>query len=45
MKDCPTYPQEGLVEVSEVIEVNGGFCDRQGDKEGDSVHFDFGQHK
>lgn len=45
MKDCPTYPQEGLVEVSEVIEVNGGFCDRHGVKEGDSVHFDFGQHK
>lgn len=40
-KDCPTYPGEGLIEVSEVIEVNGGFCQRHGVKEGDSVNFDF----
>jgi len=40
-KDCPVYPDRNLIEVSEVIEVNGGFCDRHGVKEGDEVKFDF----
>lgn len=40
-KKCPTYPESGQIEVSEVIEVNGGFCDRHGVKEGDSVSFNF----
>lgn len=44
-KDCATYPSEGLVEVSEVIEVNAGFCERHGVKEGDSVQFDFAPQK
>ncbi|MBS2005787.1 MAG: DUF192 domain-containing protein [Cyanobacteria bacterium SZAS TMP-1] len=39
--DCPVYPDRNLIEVSEVIEVNGGFCDRHGVKEGDEVKFDF----
>lgn len=39
--ECPTYPTTGLVDVSEVVEVNGGFCDRHGVKEGDSIQFDF----
>ena len=40
-KDCDVYPDKNLIEVTEVIEVNGGFCDRHGVKEGDEVKFDF----
>ena len=36
---CPRYPSEGEVEVSHVIELAGGFCERHGVKEGDSVTF------
>jgi uncharacterized membrane protein (UPF0127 family) len=39
--ECPRYPSEGTVEVSEVIEVAGGYCKRHGVKEGDTVNFDF----
>ena len=39
--ECPRYPQEGEIEVSEVIEVSGGFAERHGVKEGDSVNFQF----
>jgi uncharacterized membrane protein (UPF0127 family) len=39
--DCPTYPVTGMLDVSEVVEVNGGFCDRHGVKEGDAIQFDF----
>lgn len=39
--DCPTYPASGMLDVSEVVEVNGGFCDRHGVKEGDAIQFDF----
>ncbi len=39
--DCPTYPETGDVNVSEVIEVNAGYCKRNGIKEGDTVKFDF----
>jgi len=38
---CPLYPAENTIDVSEVVEVNGGFCDRHGVKEGDSIQFDF----
>ena len=38
---CPTYPAESTIDVSEVIEVNGGYCERHGVKEGDSVQFEF----
>jgi uncharacterized membrane protein (UPF0127 family) len=40
-KDCDVYPDRNLIQASEVIEVNGGFCDRHGVKEGDEVKFDF----
>jgi len=39
--DCDVYPDRNLIDVSEVIEVNAGFCDRHGVKEGDEVKFDF----
>jgi uncharacterized membrane protein (UPF0127 family) len=39
--ECPRYPSEGTVEVSEVIEVAGGYCKRHGVKEGDNVNFNF----
>jgi len=39
--DCEVYPDRNLIDVSEVIEVNAGFCDRHGVKEGDQVNFDF----
>jgi uncharacterized protein len=40
-KDCPTYPSssEPAVEVTEVLEVSGGYAKRHGIKEGDSVKF------
>lgn len=39
--ECPTYPAstEPAVEVSEVVEVNGGYAKRHGIKEGDTVKF------
>lgn len=39
--ECPTYPADGQVEVDQVIEVAGGYCERHGVKEGDSVAVDF----
>jgi uncharacterized membrane protein (UPF0127 family) len=39
--EAPLYPDEGNIEVSEVIEVNSGYCSRHGIKDGDSVRFDF----
>lgn len=36
---CPLYPAEGEIEVSEVVEVNSGYCKRHGIKEGDPVKF------
>lgn len=38
--DCPTYPKGPGIEVSEVVEVNGGWAKRHGLKEGDSVKFE-----
>lgn len=38
---CPQYPSDGFVTVTEVVEVNGGYCDRHGVKEGDAIQFDF----
>lgn len=37
--ECPLYPAEGEIEVSEVVEVNAGYCKRHGVKEGDAVNF------
>jgi len=39
--ECPTYPEGEDVHVSEVIEVIGGYCDKNGIKEGDTVKFEF----
>ncbi len=36
---CPTYPAEGPILVSEVIELKGGYARRHGIKEGDSLSF------
>ena len=38
-QECPLYPTEGEVKASEVIEVNSGYCQRHGIKEGDTVKF------
>ncbi len=38
---CPTYPEDESVTVSEVIEVNAGYCKQHGIKQGDTVKFDF----
>jgi uncharacterized protein len=38
---APLYPAEGEIEVSEVVEVNAGYCARHGINDGDSVRFDF----
>lgn len=38
---CPTYPEGEDVTVSEVIEVNAGYCEAHGIKEGDTVKFEF----
>lgn len=37
--ECPTYPADGEIDASEVLEVNAGYCQRHGVKEGDSVRF------
>ena len=37
---CPDYPNGPGINVSEVIEVNGGYAKRHGVKEGDTVVFD-----
>lgn len=37
--ECPLYPKEGEIEASEVLEVNAGYCERHGVKEGDTVKF------
>lgn len=36
---CPLYPEDGEIAVSEVVEVNAGYCKRHGIKEGDTVKF------
>ncbi len=38
--DCITYPAGEGIEVTEVIEVNGGYAQRHGLKVGDPVSFD-----
>lgn len=38
---CPTYPSDADVTVTEVIEVNAGYCKKHGIKQGDTVKFDF----
>jgi uncharacterized membrane protein (UPF0127 family) len=40
-RECPTYPaaNEPAIDVSEVVEVNGGYAKRHGIKEGDTVKF------
>jgi uncharacterized protein len=42
--ECPTYPgvDEEAVEVTEVVEVNGGYAKRHGIKVGDTVKFSLG---
>ncbi len=37
---APLYPSDGEVTVTEVIEVNAGYCKRHGINDGDSVKFD-----
>lgn len=37
---APLYPASGPIKVSEVIELNPGYCKRHGVKEGDSVKLD-----
>lgn len=37
--ECPLYPDEGEVKASEVLEVNAGYCERHGIKEGDTIKF------
>lgn len=39
---APQYPDEGEVVVTEVLEVNAGYCKRHGIKDGDMVKFDLG---
>lgn len=39
-RKAPLYPAEGEVDVSEVVEVNAGYCARHGIKDGDTVKFD-----
>ena len=38
---APLYPADGEVVVTEVIEVNAGYCKRHGINDGDTVKFDF----
>lgn len=38
-EECPVYPVEGEIAVTEVVEVNAGYCKRHGVKEGDPVKF------
>jgi hypothetical protein len=39
-EDCPRYPSGAGIQVSEVIELNGGYAKRHGLKEGDTVTFE-----
>lgn len=39
-EDCPRYPSGAGIQVSEVIELNGGYARRHGLKEGDTVTFE-----
>lgn len=41
-QDCPRYPEAGAIDVSHVIEVAGGYCDRHGVKVGDTVKVEAG---
>jgi uncharacterized membrane protein (UPF0127 family) len=38
--DCPTYPEREALLATEVIELNGGYAERHGIKEGDDVVFE-----
>lgn len=40
-EDCPRYPSDGAVKATEVLEVNGGYAQRHGIKEGDKISFEF----
>lgn len=40
-RKCPTYPEEGEIAVSEVVEVNAGYCKKHNIKEGDEIKFSF----
>ena len=40
-EDCPTYPSEEPIEVSEVVEVINGYAKRHNIKEGDAITFSF----
>jgi hypothetical protein len=40
-RGCPTYPTEGPIGVTEVLELNGGYVTRHGIKEGDQITFEF----
>jgi len=37
---CPTYPDGPGIDVSEVVELNGGYAGRHGIKEGDPIAFE-----
>lgn len=39
-RDCPTYPAAEGLEVSEVVELVGGYAKKNEVKEGDSISFD-----
>lgn len=40
-EDCPRYPSEGAIMATEVVELNGGYAQRHGIKEGDKISFEF----
>lgn len=40
-RECPTYPSEGPIRITEVLELNGGYAARHGIKEGDKINFEF----
>lgn len=39
-RDCPDYPNGPGIDVTEVVEVNGGYAQQHGIKEGDTVTFE-----
>jgi uncharacterized membrane protein (UPF0127 family) len=38
-RECPRYPDGEGIEVTEVLEVNGGYVQKYGIKEGDRIYF------
>lgn len=39
-RECPTYPPDAMIEVSEVVELAAGYCKRHDVKVGDPVSFE-----